>query len=73
MEEHFKKVQRYIDPWLNYEALYAIDILDVEKLLGDNIDAWDAILTDIKEGRSLFDAEKTTENFGVIIIDFRLI
>jgi dynein heavy chain 1 len=73
MEEHFKKVQRYIDPWLNYEALYAIDILDVEKLLGDNIDAWDSILTDIKEGRSIFDAEKTTENFGVIIIDFRLI
>jgi len=47
--------------------------LDVEKLLGDNIDAWDSILTDIKEGRSIFDAEKTTENFGVIIIDFRLI
>jgi dynein heavy chain 1 len=40
-------------------------------MLGDNIESWNKLLIDIKEGRATFDNSETEKVFGSIIVDYR--
>jgi dynein heavy chain 1 len=40
----------------------------VYDLLGDNIDKWNKLLNEIRQGRKTFDNSETKKNFGAIII-----
>lgn len=71
IEEQLKNVQVYVNTWLNYEALYQIDINTIQNQLEDNIDSWNQMLLDIKEGRQTFDNSETQKEFGVIFVDYR--
>jgi dynein heavy chain 1 len=41
--------------------------------LGDDIEKWQKLLSEIKQGRSTFDNSDTEKYFGAILIDYRLV
>lgn len=49
----------YVETWLSYQGLWEIDINNVYESLGDDIEAWQRILNDIKNGRGTFDNSET--------------
>lgn len=42
-------------------------------MLGDDIEKWQRLLNEIKQGRSTFDNDETEIFFGGVLIDYRLI
>lgn len=51
----FKNVEGYVGTWLSYQSLWEIEVKKVEDALEDDIDKWQQMLTDIKQGRQTFD------------------
>ncbi|CAD8134930.1 unnamed protein product [Paramecium octaurelia] len=66
-------MEQYVQTWLNYQSLWELDIKQVEQILQDDIEKWQQMLTDIKQGRATFDNSTTEEHFGAIIIDYRMV
>lgn len=71
--ELFATAENYIKIWLNYEALWVIDAKKIYDRLGDDINQWQKLLTEIRENRKTFDNSETEKYFGPIIIDYRLV
>ena len=66
--------ENYARTWTNYQALWEIDIKKVYDRLGDNIEMWQKLLEEIKEGRKTFDNSETEKSFGSsIIVDYRMV
>ncbi|EAR94592.2 dynein heavy chain, cytoplasmic protein (macronuclear) [Tetrahymena thermophila SB210] len=65
--------ERYVNTWLSYQSLWAIDQKKVYELLGDDINKWQQLLSEIKQGRSTFDNSDTDIFFGPVQIDYRLV
>lgn len=66
--------EEYVRTWTNYQALWEIDIKKVYDRLGDNIELWQKLLEEIKEGRKTFDNSETEKAFGSsIVVDYRMV
>jgi len=69
----FREAEAYIKQWLNYEALWVIDPKKIYERLGEDINLWQKLLTEIRENKKTFDNSDTEKYFGPIIIDYRLV
>ena len=57
--ELFGTGENYIKVWLNYEALWVIDAKKIYDRLGEDINLWQKLLTEIRENRKTFDNSET--------------
>ncbi|XP_050295050.1 dynein heavy chain, cytoplasmic isoform X2 [Anthonomus grandis grandis] len=65
-----KEVQKYVNQWLTYQALWDLQADTLYGQLGQDIGKWMRCLNDIKTTRSTFDTSDTRREFGPIVIDF---
>jgi dynein heavy chain 1 len=67
------EAEKYVGTWLSYESLYNIKLRQIVERLGSDINGWQGLLNEIKQGRSTFDNSDTEKYFGAILIDYRLV
>jgi len=60
----------YVDTWLQYQALWDMDLNDLINELGTDLRAWESILNDMKTARATFDTSATRTRFGPILVDY---
>lgn len=65
--------EKYVGTWLSYQSLWEVNINKVYEMLGDDINKWQQLLNEIKQGRNTFDNNETEMYFGSILIDYRLV
>ena len=70
LEEIFSKAEVYVDEWKSYQALWDIEQGSVYDLLGDNIERWNQLLNEIRQGRKTFDTSEDFRVFGGIEISY---
>ena len=70
IEESISAAQRYTHTWLEYQALWDMDLNAIYRELGDNIGSWERLLHDMKRARAMFDNAETKREFGPIRIDY---
>ena len=69
----FDNVHNYVQTWLSYQSLWELDSKKVQERLGDDINLWQEMLTDIKLGRQTFDNNQTEQHFGPMIVDYHMV
>lgn len=72
LEEVFKKSEEYVDTWRRYQALWDIDQKKnfVYEILGDEIDKWNQLLSEITASRKTFEQADDFILFGGLEIRF---
>jgi len=70
LEKVFNDAIDYFDTWKSYQALWDIDLDQVFAQLGDNIDNWNQLLKQIRQGRKLFDSNEDFKSFGGLEITY---
>lgn len=70
MESKMAAACAYADSWLQYQALYELDMEAVVAELGTSLGAWEALLLDMKRARASFDTSATRRRFGPIVVDY---
>uniref|UniRef100_A0A0G4FLJ2 Dynein heavy chain, cytoplasmic n=1 Tax=Chromera velia CCMP2878 TaxID=1169474 RepID=A0A0G4FLJ2_9ALVE len=70
IEECIKRMETYVQSWLQYQALWDIEHSSVSQRLGDDIELWQQLLSDIKAARSTFDNSEVQKTFGAMVIDY---
>ncbi|XP_001636057.2 cytoplasmic dynein 1 heavy chain 1 isoform X2 [Nematostella vectensis] len=70
IEDIVEAVEKYSKVWLQYQALWDMDIGLVYNRLGEGLDKWMKLLKDIKKSRVTFDTSESKKVFGPIVIDY---
>ncbi|KXJ05331.1 Cytoplasmic dynein 1 heavy chain 1, partial [Exaiptasia diaphana] len=70
VEERVAKVEEYEHMWLQYQALWDMDIGNVYNRLGEDLSKWMKVLKEIKRSRVTFDTSDTKKVFGPVVVDF---
>ena len=74
INEIISNAERYVYTWTNYQALWEIDIKNVYDKLGEDIETWQRLLNEIKDGRKTFDNSETERSFGgSVVVDYRMV
>jgi dynein heavy chain 1 len=64
------EAQKYVETWLQYQALWDMDIDTVCESLGDDLPQWEKLLLDLKRSRAIFDNSASTMRFGPVIVEY---
>ncbi|KAF4732244.1 hypothetical protein FOZ63_029748, partial [Perkinsus olseni] len=64
------RMAKYVYDWQKYEALWRAEPSALFNELGDDIEAWQQLLSEIRIARTAVDATRDTEAFGPVAIDF---
>lgn len=70
LEKVFGDAISYFDTWKSYQALWDIDLDKVFSQLSDNIDNWNQLLKQIRQGRKIFDSNEDFKCFGGLEITY---
>lgn len=70
LEEIFCDAEAYYETWKSYQALWDIENSSIYDLLGDNIDRWNQLLNEIRQGRKTFDTSDDFKYFGGLEISY---
>lgn len=70
LELVFSEASKYFDTWKSYQALWDIDQDKIFALLGNNIENWNQMLKQIRQGRKLFDTNDDFKCFGGLEITY---
>ena len=70
IEKTIKDVNKYVEEWLRYQALWDLQPDALTSKFGEDINAWMKLLHDIKKSRGTFDTSETRKEFGPIVIDY---
>lgn len=70
IERKAQEVGAYVEKWLQFQALWDLEAETVYQRLGESLEDWDRLLTDIRQARSTFDTTDTRKDFGVAVIDY---
>jgi dynein heavy chain 1 len=65
-----EKMQTYVQSWLQYQALWDLQVDTVYNRLGGDFEAWQSLLIDIKRSRQHIDTAETVKRFGSAEIDY---
>ena len=60
----------YVDSWLQYQALWDLDLEAVVAELGGSLPLWERLLIDMKRARVTFDSSEDRRRFGPVLVDF---
>eukprot|EP01156_Anaeramoeba_ignava_P005921 Anaeramoba_ignava/a347318_420.p1 GENE.a347318_420~~a347318_420.p1 ORF type:complete len:2859 (+),score=994.33 a347318_420:263-8839(+) len=64
------QIEEYIKIWFQYQALWDMDVQRVTQEIGDDLENWQKLLSEIKRHRSPFDTRETTKKLGPTLIDY---
>lgn len=70
IEEKLTQVSKYINVWLQYQSLWDLDSEQVFLHLGEDLNKWQQLVTEIKKARATFDNSETSKSFGSLIVDY---
>jgi dynein heavy chain 1 len=70
IETKVQEVTEYVDKWLQFQALWDLEADAVYSRLGDSLEDWGNLLSEIRQSRTTFDTTDTRKEFGVCIIDY---
>eukprot|EP01096_Ripella_sp_DP13-Kostka_P011830 TRINITY_DN484_c0_g1_i1.p1 TRINITY_DN484_c0_g1~~TRINITY_DN484_c0_g1_i1.p1 ORF type:complete len:4631 (+),score=2721.08 TRINITY_DN484_c0_g1_i1:206-14098(+) len=70
IENKLIEVQSYVQIWLEYQALWDMEVNSVFSRLGDDLSKWQQILVEIQTSRKTFDTSLSVKDFGSIVIDY---
>ena len=70
IEARIGQVSKYVDLWLQYQALWDIDANQLYGSLGSDLAAWSQLLVEIKEARKTIDTSDSEKQFGPIVINY---
>ena len=70
IERKVQEVSEYVDKWLQFQALWDLEADAVYARLGDSLESWGNLLSEIRQTRTTFDTTDTRKEFGVCIIDY---
>lgn len=70
IERKLQEVTGYVDKWLRFQALWDLEADAVYSRLGNSLETWGNLLSEIRQSRSTFDTTDTRKEFGVCIIDY---
>lgn len=70
LEQIFTEAQDFYDNWKSYQALWDIDQERVFGLLGDNIQAWNQFLKDLKASHKIIHTNDDYKCFGGLEITY---
>lgn len=71
IEKKIVAVSKYVQIWLQYQALWDMESSMIYDRLGDDLEKWQVLLVELKQSRKTFDTSQTTKDFGPIVIDFK--
>lgn len=61
---------RYVDKWLEFQALWDLESEYVYNRLGDSLKEWQQLLLEIRRTRSTFDTSESFHDMGVAVINY---
>lgn len=70
IESRTKELSQYVDKWLEFQALWDLEAEYVYARLGDNLDDWQQLLTEIRKTRSTFDTSELHHDLGVAVVNY---
>merc|ERR1712228_909057 len=73
IEEKIKSAQSYVNTWLQYQALWDMDIEMITEQFKDDLKSWKRLLLDMKSSRRTFDNNSTQTRFGPILVDYKAV
>merc|ERR1712038_1604057 len=73
IEEKIKSTQSYVNTWLQYQALWDMDIEMITEQFKDDLKSWKRLLLDMKSSRRTFDNNSTQTRFGPILVDYKAV
>ena len=70
LEKKFLECEEYIKTWLSYQVLWEIKPQRIYDRLGEDMEKWQHLMNELKQGRKTFDTGDNEKTFGAIIIDY---
>eukprot|EP00049_Salpingoeca_infusionum_P026814 m.28080 g.28080 ORF g.28080 m.28080 type:complete len:4577 (+) comp9012_c0_seq1:144-13874(+) len=70
IDEEMGSITDYVSSWLQYQALWDLQIDTVFTHLQDDLLAWNQLLADIKVSRKQLDSVETSKSFASVEVDF---
>ena len=70
LEKIFNECEKYVKTWESYQVLWKIQPQVIYDKLGEDIEKWKQLMSEIKLGRKNFDKGDNKKAFGSIIIDY---
>ena len=70
IEQQLSAASHYVDSWLQYQALWDLDIDGVVADMGGDLALWERLLIDIKRARATFDTNEQRRHFGPLAIEY---
>lgn len=70
LEAIFGEAEAHYETWKSYQALWDIEQTQVYELLGDNIERWNQLLNEIRQGRKTFDTSEDFKCFGGLEVSY---
>ncbi|TFK18751.1 dynein heavy chain protein 2 [Coprinopsis marcescibilis] len=71
IETKVQELKTYVSKWLQFQSLWDLEPDYVFNRLGDSLQHWQQLLTEIKKARSTFDTSDTQKTFGVVaVVDY---
>ena len=71
IEEQILAAQRYVDRWLQYQALWDMDVEMVLKNVERNVHCWEQLLRDLKSSRGSIEDSESRAMYGTIVISYK--
>ncbi|KAH3764595.1 cytoplasmic dynein heavy chain [Pelomyxa schiedti] len=70
IEKKMKDITEYTKIWLQYQGLWDMEASVLYATLGEDMNKWQHLLTEIKDARNTFDTSISEKQFGTTIISF---
>jgi dynein cytoplasmic 1 heavy chain len=71
IESKISLARTYLNSWLQYQALWDMNMDSVAQELGNNVRAWESVLLDMKKARATFDNSDRERIFGPILVHYQ--
>ncbi|CAG8466762.1 5969_t:CDS:10, partial [Racocetra fulgida] len=70
IEAKLKEVSEYVNKWLQFQSLWDLEPNHIYDRLGDDLNKWKQILSEIKKSRTTFDNSEVERSFGFIAVNY---
>ena len=60
----------YVDSWLQYQALWDLDLDAIVAEMGTDLALWERLLVDMKRARATFDTGDQRRRFGPLLVEY---
>lgn len=63
-------MEKYVNKWLEFQALWDLESEHVYNQLGDSLNNWQQLLLEIRRTRSTFDTSESHHDMGIAVINY---